>query len=305
MKYKKSFGEILFEVSNYLFLTLVLCVVILPFVYMFSQSISNYEKVGLMQVLLIPKGPHLEAYKTVFTDPQIGSAFYNSVLYTVTGTVLALIFQGLGAFALSRDTFKARKFFTIMFIFTMYFSGGMIPAYLNMSNLGLLDTMWSIILPMTVGMYNIILMRTNFCSIPSALIESAYIDGANEWYIFFKIVVPLSKAIFATIAVFVAVGIWNNYFTPLLYLQSRDKEPLTILLKRILISGESLGSSVSAAQMAGGEASVSQGMDPAYQGALEAVKMATVFVTVGPILIVYPFAQKYFVTGVMVGSVKG
>lgn len=305
MKYKKSIGEILFEVSNYAFLTLVLCVVILPFVYMFAQSISDYEQVGLMKVLIIPKGIHFGAYKNVFTDPQIGTAFRNSVVYTAVGTVLSLIFQGLGAFALSRDTFKARKFFTIMFIITMYFSGGMIPAYLNMSNLKLLDTMWSIILPSTVGMYNIILMRTNFRSIPSALIESAYIDGANEWYIFFKIVVPLSKAIFATIAVFVAVGIWNNYFTPLLYLQSRNKEPLTILLKRILISGEALGSAVGAAQMAGGEMTISSAGDPAYQGSLTAIKMATVFVTVGPILIVYPFAQKYFVTGVMVGSVKG
>ncbi|MBQ7975811.1 MAG: carbohydrate ABC transporter permease [Clostridia bacterium] len=304
MKYKKSFGELTFEWANVVFMWLVMAVIIVPFVYMFAQSISDPEQVGLMNVTLIPKGIQWNSYKTVFEDPKIWTAFGNSITMTVIGTVLALIFQGLAAFALSRSTFRARKFFTIMFIITMYFHGGMIPGYLNMKNLGLLDTMWSIILPSTVGMYNIILMRTNFLSIPGSLIESAYIDGANEWYIFFKIVVPLSKAIFATIAVFVAVAIWNNYFTPLLYLSSPEKEPLTILLRRILISNEQLTSATDAASAASD--SLTMEVDPAtYQGQLESIKMATVFVTVAPILIVYPFAQKYFVTGVMVGSVKG
>lgn len=304
MKYKKSFGELTFEWANVVFMWLVMISILLPFIYMFAQSISDPEQVGLMKVTLIPKGIQWNSYKTVFEDPKIWTAFRNSITMTVVGTFLALIFQGLAAFALSRSTFRARKFFTIMFIITMYFSGGMIPGYLNMKNLGLLDTMWAIILPSTVGMYNIILMRTNFLSIPSSLIESAYIDGANEWYIFFKIVVPLSKAIFATIAVFVAVAIWNNYFTPLLYLTSPEKEPLTILLKRILISNEQLTSATDAASAAS-DALLTE-VDPAtYQGQLESIKMATVFVTVAPILIVYPFAQKYFVTGVMVGSVKG
>ncbi len=304
MKYKKSFGELAFEWGNVVFMWLVMLTILVPFIYMFAQSISDPEQVGLMNVTLIPKGIHWNSYKTVFEDPKIWTAFRNSITMTVVGTFLSLVFQGLAAFALSRNTFRARKFFTIMFIITMYFNGGMIPGYLNMKNLGLLDTMWSIILPSTVGMYNIILMRTNFLSIPSSLIESAYIDGANEWYIFFKIVVPLSKAIFATIAVFVAVAIWNNYFTPLLYLTSPEKEPLTILLKRILISNEQLTSATDAASAASD--SLLTEVDPAtYQGQLESIKMATVFVTVAPILIVYPFAQKYFVTGVMVGSVKG
>lgn len=304
VKYKKGIGEKTFDALNVVFMFLLMATILAPFVYMFAVSISDYREVGLMNVWLVPKGIQWNSYKTVFTDPKLLTAARNSVVYTVVGTVMSLLIQGLCAYTLSRPNFKYRRFFTLLMLMTMYFNGGMIPGYLNMKSLHLLDTMWSIILPGTFAMYNIVLMRTSFSAIPGSLIESAYIDGANDWYIFFRIIVPLSKAIIATIAVFAGVQYWNAYFNALLYITSEHKEPLTILLRRVLISGEATDAAVSAASMAAGENSFET--DPVLEnGAKSSIKMATVFVTVVPILVIYPFAQKYFVKGVMVGSVKG
>lgn len=300
----KSLGSKIFDVVNIVFMLSFIATVLFPFIYMFSVSISDPTEVGLMRVVLWPKGVQWKSYISVFKDAQILTAYWNSILYTALGTFLALIFNGLASYSLSRPEFAAKKFFAVMFLITMYFNGGMIPSYLNVKNLGLLDTMWAIVLPSAVGMWNIVLMRTSFAQLPSSLIESAYIDGANDWYIFFKIVMPLSKAIFATIAVFVSVSIWNNYFGPLLYLTSPSKEPLTIILRRILVSNEALKSAVDTATSVGGSSSST--IDPAtYQGMLTSLKMATIFVTVGPIVFIYPFAQKYFVKGVLIGSIKG
>jgi len=270
---------------------------------MFSQSVSDYVAVGRGEITLLPKGLQWDSYKTVLGDSQVFSAYANSIYYTVVGTIIALLGDALAAYSLAHPDFKMRKFFTIMFMVTMFFSGGMIPTYLNKRNLGMLDTVWAIVLP-GVSMWNIMLMQTNFRQISGSLRESAYLDGAGDWYIFWRIYVPLSKAIFATVAVFVSVGIWNNYFSPLLYITTPSKEPLPILLRRILISNENMQSSVEAAQAA--TSSLSGDTDPVtYQGMMTSIKMATVFVTIGPIILVYPFAQKYFVKGVMVGSVKG
>lgn len=302
-KIKESRASRVFDVCNLIFLLLFTLTIVYPFVYMFSTSISSAEAVGRMEVKLWPIGFQTTAYETVFKDKQLLTAYGNSILYTVVGTIVTLICNGLAAYSLSRPEFRAKRFFSIMFTITMLFNGGMIPAYLNIKNLGLLDTMWAIIFP-AVGMWNIILMRTNFMTLSNSLIESAYIDGANDWYIFFRIVVPLSKAIFATIAVFAAISYWNNYFSPLLYLTSPEKEPLTIILRRILVSNEAMQSSADAASMMANQ--IGQEVDPTtYQGMLTSLKFATIFVTIGPIIIVYPFAQKYFVKGVMVGSVKG
>ena len=303
MKIKTSVGSKVFDVCNVILLLLITASIIYPFIYMFSVSVSSAEAVGRMEVNFLPIGFQLGAYKTVFKDPQLITSYINSIVYAIIGTALTLLFNGLAAYVLSRPEFRARKFFTIMFTITMLFNGGMIPTYLNMRNLGLLDTMWAVIFP-CVGMWNIILMRTNFVALGNTLIESAYIDGANDWYIFFKIVMPLSKAIFATIAVFATVAYWNNYFGPLLYLQSPEKETLPIILRRILIANEAMESSAAAASQQANQ--FGQEVDPTtYQGFITSIKMATVFVTIGPIIIVYPFAQKYFVKGVMIGAIKG
>ncbi len=298
---KESFSSKVFDVVNFIILFVFTASIIYPFVYMLSQSISDPFAVGLMKVKLWPIGFQTIAYGTVFKDPQILTAYWNSIVYTSISTVFAITFNGLAAYALSRSYFKGKGPLTFIFAVTMFFSGGMIPAYLNIKNLGLLDSIWAIVLP-SVGMWNIMLMRTNFMQLPDSLVESAYIDGANDWYIFYKIIVPLSTAIIATIAVFAAVGQWNNYFGPLLYIQSSDKEPLTLLLRRILITNEVLQTAGAAVN----EANQSDVVDPVmYNGMVQSLKMATVFVTIGPIVMVYPFAQKYFVKGVLVGSVKG
>lgn len=303
MKIKESMASRTFDVINTTILVLFTMSVLYPFIYMFSVSISDPVAVGRMEVHFLPIGIQFNSYKTVFKDSQLLTAYGNSILYTVVGTIITLLCNGLAAYSLSRPQFKAKKFFTILFTITMLFNGGMIPAYLNIKRLGLLDTMWAIIFP-AVGMWNIILLRTNFMTLSNNLIESAYIDGANDWYIFFAIVVPLSKAIFATIAVFAAIGYWNNYFGPLLYLTSPEKEPLTIILRRILVSNEASQSAADAASTLTNQ--VGAEVDPTtYQGMLTSLKMATIFVTIGPIIIVYPFAQKYFVKGVMIGAVKG
>ncbi len=301
MYYNKSFGSRLFNVINYTFLTLFTICILYPFIYMFSVSISDPVATGLMQVKFLPIGFNLGAYKAVFDDPQIMTAYSNSIKYTFVGTVIVLIVNSLAAYVLSRPNFMGKNFFLIVFAITMFFNGGMIPTYLNIKNLGLLDTMWSIVLP-AVGMWNIILLRTNFQQIPNSLIESAYIDGANDWYIWFKIILPLSKAILATIAVFASVGYWNNYFGPLLYLSSPEKAPLTIILRRLIVSKEVFASGEMAAQAA---STSSEEVGVAAQGMLMSLRMATMFVTIGPIVVVYPFAQKYFVKGVLIGSIKG
>ncbi|MBQ4110427.1 MAG: carbohydrate ABC transporter permease [Clostridia bacterium] len=303
MHTKKSLGSKIFDFVNILFLSLLTLSVIYPFVYMFSQSISDYVAVGKGEITFLPKGIQWESYKTVLGDSQIGTAYANSIYYTVVATVITVFANGLAAYSISHPDFKMRKFFVMMFMFTMFFSGGMIPNYLNKKNLGLLDTVWAMVHP-SVSMWNIMLMQTNFKQISPSLRESAYLDGAGDWYVFWRIYMPLSKAIIATVAVFAAVTNWNNYFAALLYLTSPSKEPLPVLLRRILISNENLQSSVEAAAAA--TSSLSGDTDPVtYQGMMTSIKMATVFVTIGPIILVYPFAQKYFVKGVMVGSVKG
>lgn len=291
-----------FDILNYIILTIFVLLVLYPFIYMFSISISSPYEVGLMHVKFLPKGFSLIAYQTVFTDKSILTAYWNSIRYTVVGTVLTVLLNSLAAYVLTKPDFKAKKIMLVILTIPMFFAGGMIPSFLNVKNLGLLDTMWAVIFP-AVGMWNIILLRANFKQIPICLSESAYLDGANEWYIFFKIIIPLSKSIIATICVFAAVGYWNNYFAPLLYLSKPDMITLPILLRRILISKEVTADGEVVSQLfIGVPESVRMVMS---QGMSSSLRMATIFATIGPIILVYPFAQKYFVKGVMVGSVKG
>ncbi|MDF2927476.1 MAG: carbohydrate transporter permease [Paenibacillaceae bacterium] len=294
-----GFGNRLFDSVNILALSLLTLSIILPFVYMFSISISNPVEVGHFRVHLFPKGSNLEAYKTVLQDNQILRAYWNSIRYTVLGTLMVLLVGCLTAYPLSVHRFKARHGLTILFTVTMFFSGGLIPVFLMIRNLGLLDSIWAVTLPAVFSFWNIIILRTNFQGMPQELYESAFIDGANDWQILFRIVIPLSKAILATIALFASVGLWNAYFGPLMYLTSADMQPLTIILRRILVANEVLSNG------ALDQANIME-VDPvAASGRMISVRMATIFVTIGPIVLIYPFVQKYFVKGTLVGSVKG
>lgn len=293
-----GFANRLFDIANYGLLTLLTISILLPFVYMLSVSVSDPIAIGKQDVGLIPIGVNLQSYAAVFHDNQIVSAYWNSIRYTVTGTFLVLAVGCLTAYPLSLRRFKARTALTVYFTITMFFSGGLIPTFMNIKSLGLLDSIWAVTLPSAFNFWNIVILRTNFQGIPNELYESAFLDGANDWHLFTRIVLPLSKAILATIALFASVGLWNAYFGPLLYLSSPDLQPLTIVLRRILIANEVISSDA--------VDTANQSVDPAaFLGRVEGIRMATIFVTIGPIVLVYPFIQKYFVKGVLVGSVKG
>lgn len=292
----KSLGARIFDIANAVFLGLVVLLFVFPFVHIFCISISSPEFVQNNEVSIIPRGITLQAYQTIFNTKEIYSSYYNSILYAGLGTVWALFVTTLAAYPLSRKNLKYKKPFIFFFTFTMFFSGGLIPTFLLYADLKLIDTIWVIVLPAGFSFWNIILMRTNFQQLPSELYESAYLDGANDWVVLLRIVLPLSKAIIATISLFVAVSQWNSYFAPLMYLTSGDRQPLTILLRRILVSNEVFADMGASIDLAG---------DIFFMGKAESLKMATIFVTIGSIIFIYPFVQKYFVKGVMVGSIKG
>lgn len=291
------------DLAIYVLILLFTVSILYPFVYMFSVSISDPLEVGYLNVTFFPRAPiTFKAYESVLRDPTLLRSYANSVLYTAVGTFCALLMSSLGGYVLSRPKFSMRTFFTILFVITMYFSGGLIPMFLNINNLGLMDTMWAVILPQAFSMWYIVIMRTNFSMLPESLFESAYIDGANDWFVYRRIVLPLSTAIIATIAVWSAVGHWNNFFGPLLYLQTPEKQTLPILLRRILVSREAF---LGAEEALAASTTAAEGESIAAQGLYESLRMAVVFVTVGPIIVVYPFAQKYFTKGALVGSLKG
>ncbi len=292
----KSLGARVFSIVNAVLLGFVVLLFVLPFIYIFSISISDPASVARSEVGLFPTGINFVAYQRILETKDLFISYYNSIRYAVFGTIFALFIACITAYPLSLGRLKYRKPITLFFTFTMFFSGGMIPTFLLYSDLKLIDTMWVMILPAAFSFWNIILMRSNFQSIPAELYESAYLDGANDWVILFRIVIPLSKAIIATICLFVAVAQWNAYFPALMYLNSPNMQPLTIFLRRLLVANEIFADTDVRADI----------LDPiAFAGRASSMKMAAIFITIGPIVLVYPFIQKYFVKGIMVGSIKG
>ncbi|MGN7359609.1 carbohydrate ABC transporter permease [Paenibacillus sp. SAF-054] len=282
----------LFTVINTFIMLLVAAVMLYPFVYMLAVSLSGDVYVMKGEVTLWPKGFNLRMYELVLGDPKIWSSYRNTIVYTLLGTAIAMLITSMGAYALSRKDMMFHKGFTLMIVFTMFFGGGMIPTFLIVRSLGLVDTIWGMVLPGAVSTWNLILMRTFFSGIPKELEESGRMDGLNDIGIFFRIIVPLSKPVFATISLFYAVGIWNNFLYPLLYLRSQELFPLQVLLRNLVLAG-----SVSSGQVTqiGGDNLVVE----------DSLKYATIMVSTLPILILYPFVQKYFVKGSMIGAVKG
>ncbi len=285
--------DIFYDTLFYIIITFVCLTCLLPFIHVFSKSISAENYVMANEIVLLPKGINFEAYKKIFQDDSIVRSMYITIFITITFTIIGMILTVAGAYALSQKGLKGRKALTAMFMFTMYFSAGMIPEYMLMSNLGLLDTVWSLILPLAFSAYNFLLMKNFFQnSIPDSLIESAFLDGANHFTILGKIVLPLSKPILATIALFLAVGRWNAYSDALFYIkQNVDIRPLQLKLYYLVVAASE------SFQLEGGGGQVMT--NP------EVLKAATVMFATVPILLIYPFVQKYFVDGVMIGAVKG
>lgn len=292
MKTQISWGERLFDISINLFMVALMAVTLYPFLYVLFASFSNpADLIQHQGLLLMPTGFSLESYKLVFQNPMISIGYINTLIYVAVGTILNLTLTSFAAYALSR---KGVRFVgPIMFgiVFTMFFSGGLIPTYLNMKNLGLLDTRWAMILPSAISTWNLLVMRTSFAGIPAALEESARIDGANDFRILFQIFIPVSLPIMAVMTLFYGVGHWNAYMDALIYLRDKDLYPLQLVLQGILItnSTDSMMSTV---------ADVDKGLIQ------ETIKYATIIVATVPILMLYPFLQRYFVKGVMLGSIK-
>ena len=288
-------GSNMFHFFNYLFLGIILLIVAYPIYFVLIASISQPAVVNTGQVVLAPKNITFEGYKAVFTDGQIMTGYKNSLIYTVVGVIFSATTTILAAYALSRKDLPARKVFMMLIVFTMYFGGGMIPTYLVVNNLGLIDSMWSLILTGMIVPYNLIVARTFFeSSIPGELRESAQLDGCTEWQFFKSVAMPLSKAIVAMMILFYGVAQWNTYFNAMIYIRSRDKYPLQLVLRNILIENQ-----------------VSQEMmNDAQQAALQMeraglIKYVSIIVAAAPLMILYPFVQKHFVKGVLIGSVKG
>ncbi|WP_342538981.1 carbohydrate ABC transporter permease [Sporosarcina sp. FSL K6-1540] len=283
-----------FTIFNYVFLTIVALLVIYPLVFVVSASLSNPQYVISGELWLWPKEFTLEAYEKVFKNQAIINGFVNTLKYTVFGTILNVIMTILAAYPLSRRDLKGRGVIMAFIIFTIFFSGGLIPTYLLIRDLGMLDTFWVMIIPNAVAVWNIIIMRTFFQAIPQELEESAKMDGSGNFRILWSIVLPLSFPVIAVMVLFYSVGHWNSYFQALIYLQDENKFPLQLILRQILIQGQT-----DDMIQATSESFLAQ------QLSVEGLKYAVLIVANLPMLMLYPFLQRYFVKGVMIGSLKG
>ncbi len=295
LKKKQLKADRTFDFVNNLFLGFCFLVVAYPLIYIISASFSNAQAVISRKVWLWPVDFDLEAYRAIFKNKQIGAGYLNSFFYVVLGTSLSVFLTILAAYPLSRKEFIGRNVFMGFILFTMLFSGGLIPLYLLVKNLGLRDTRWAMVLPNAIGVWNVIVARTFLQNtIGDELYDAAQIDGCNDLRFLFQMVFPLSGSIIAVMTLFYAVWIWNSYFDALIYLDSQKLFPLQIVLRNILIMNQ-----VDISMMNDIEALARK------QGMAEIIKYALIVVASIPLLTIYPFVQKYFIKGVMVGSVKG
>ncbi|MFD0869254.1 Inner membrane ABC transporter permease protein ycjP [Chlamydia abortus] len=298
---KETKADKIFIVFNYIYLVLAFIIVAYPILYIISASISDPKLVNSGEMWLFPKGITFEGYMRVFENAKIWSGYKNTIIYTLVGTAVNLFVTLPAAYALSRKDFIGRNFFMGMFLFTMFFGGGLVPGYLLVKNLGLVNTMWALILPGAASVWNIIVARTFFQStIPKELQEAAHIDGCTNLRLFVKVVLPLSTPIIAVMALFYGVGHWNSYFGALIYLNEETKYPLQMILRQILVLQEMSAMTKGAAI----DSSVAAAMNNKAEVAA-LVKYAVIIVSSLPVIVVYPFVQRYFVQGVMIGSVKG
>lgn len=286
-------GDRAFFVIDMAVLAVIFVIILYPLLYVVSSSFSGGRM--LMGLSLIPERISLEGYKAVFEYGDIWVSYMNSAVYTLVGTAVAMIVTILCAYPLSRSDFKGGKIALGLCVFTMYFSGGLIPTYLNIRSLGLLNTMWSFLLPSSLSVYNMLVMRTYFKSqIPGELRDSAQIDGCGEWRYLLQIVLPLSGSVLGVVALYYGVARWNAYFDSMIYIQDRSKLPLQNILREILIVNNSVA-----------ELGVDAEAEAVAAERAELLKYSIIVLASIPMMLIYPFVQKSFVKGVMVGSVKG
>lgn len=293
MKVKRSKGEQIFSVFNYMFLAMIMIVCIYPVWYVAMASFSDSNLLTQhFGPLLKPVGFSVEAYKKVFQNPMIVKGYGNTMFILVVGVFFDLVMTSLGAYFLSRKQVMFKRPIMMLIIFTMFFSGGMIPFYLNLKDLHLTNSLWGLIVPFMINTYNLVILRTSFESIPDSLVEAAQIDGAGHVTILLQIILPLSKAILAVMVLYYGVSIWNSWFWASAIIRTREMYPLQVILREILmqndVSSMNAGASAIDAEAIG-----------------MTIKYATIMVATLPILCVYPMLQKHFTKGAMVGAVKG
>ena len=292
---RQSRGDKIFNVINGLLIAVVLIMIIYPLWFVIIASVSDPAKVLGGQVILMPRKFTLQGYQMVFRDPMIMTGYRNTLFYTVTGTAINLVMTILAAYPLSRKDWVGRGFFMGVLMFTMFFSGGIIPTYLMMNSLGMINTVWAMILPGAVSVYNTIIMRTFFVnSIPPELQEAAQVDGCSNTRLLLQIVLPLSKQILAVMVLFYGVAHWNAFFNALIYLTESKRYPLQLVLRSILIQNTASQDMLGDLDTMGSRVMMA-----------ETIKYALIIVSTLPMMILYPFLQRFFEKGVMVGAVKG
>lgn len=286
---KPTKGYRAFQVINTIIMIFVIFITLYPFVYLVAQSFSSDAAASAGKVTFYPIGFNVNTYKYILRDNQFFRYYGNTIFYTVVGTFISVACTALIAYPLSKPRLRLNKVITPLVVFTMYFAGGMIPNYIVITQwLGLQDSMWSIILPNAISTFNLLVMKSFFAGLPEELEEAAAIDGMNTYQIFLKIIIPLSKPIIATMCLFYMVTMWNEWFTPMLYLDSKEKWPVALYVRQLVegANNTEIGSSDASSVQA-------------------TVKSATMVLTSIPIICVYPFVQKYFVQGMTIGAVKG
>lgn len=289
-------GDKIFFAINYVFMIFLALITVYPMLYVLFCSLSSPNDFALVRGMLFrPAGFSLDGYSMVFKMNTIWVGYRNTLVYVLVGTSISMVMTIMGAYILAHTDFMLKKITMVLIVFTMYFGGGMIPTYLTVVQMGLNNTMWAVMLPGAVSVYNMIVLRTSFKGIPTALIESATIDGANDVTVLFRIILPLSGAALATITLFYAVGNWSGWYNAMVYLQNRrDLYPLQLYLRELLILDKSTDSFMNSLN---GSSANSYLMK-------EIMKYCAIIVSTVPVLVIYPFIQKYFVKGVMVGAIK-
>jgi putative aldouronate transport system permease protein len=282
----------LFDAFNYTLMIILSVIFLYPVVLTFSISFSSPEVLGHERIFLLPKGFSLDAFKFLLSDGRILQYYINSIVYALLGAFFMLLFTSLMAYPMSIEDFRGKKFVNLLMVITMFFGGGLIPYYFTIRALGMIDTLWVMVIPGAVSAYNVIIFRTFFKELPAGLRESAQIDGAGHYRILFNIILPLSKPLLATFALFTIVGKWNDFMTALLFLRSEEMHPVQMLLRKMLILLDYK------------DAKNTDLMQIFSNINTRTIKSAAIVITITPILCVYPFLQKYFAKGMLVGSIK-
>jgi len=305
MRKKKTLGDWIFDTINVIIMLIVVFVTLYPFINSLAISLNDADDTTRGGITFYPRVFTIRNYELIFQNKLVYNAYFISIARTIIGIITGLLFTATLAFGMAHSNLKGRRFYTILCIIPMYFGGGLIPYYFLIRSLGLMNSFWVYIIPSLVGIWNMLLMRTYFLGIPPALEESARIDGANYFTVFFRIILPISTPILATIALFIGVGQWNSWFDAYIFITEQSLKPIQSVLLSIISEAQFAQRMAQVASSNAGGAIDAGRVGKGMTVNVRSITMATMIVTVIPIVMVYPFLQRYFIKGVMIGSLKG